>query len=552
MAYNLPPPWDAGYALPSNVKDEGLERRAFVTKQAPRGTYDDPRVGNGGYAVPQYVDDEGYGQGTFTTKWRARGTYDLPVPNWLNVRSKVVAEARSPGGGTQVTFQALSGTELPKLYTDFGAKAARQVIGRVMAVPAGQRKAMLKTILDRIDPTLWKRVASIAQALQRGGLSAGDALYPALAQAMSVGIAAEIVQTGLRRTAPQPRSLLGLGCYGALGATAAMSVKGSITNIVDKITGVFSNGESCPPPSGFTWDTANGTPYLRRLKAGESPKNGPCGGTVTTGGTSGQATVTSSETPRAGKILELGPSEARIWFRIPEQTGRFTMTQPGAASSTAGIAVGDSMMTPEIWADIVTQMQTASAKYRKLQAVTDADAVKDMKGDGYGLPPVSGNYLKGVIEGVFPLYWFTYPGSSTTFGLHVKYLAPGLWEFTTRQKPPSNNPLSGAFSWLKKLFAKITDVAAQAVEAVADLACKVAGSGVGVAAGAGAAAAAGVPPEAGAAGATIAAGVCNSGGQTGPFVMPPSADDGLLPLAIIGGVAAVAVFMLKKKKRKAP
>ena len=39
MPFNLPPSWDPGYALPDNVKDEGLERRAFVTKQMPRGTY---------------------------------------------------------------------------------------------------------------------------------------------------------------------------------------------------------------------------------------------------------------------------------------------------------------------------------------------------------------------------------------------------------------------------------------------------------------------------------------------------------------------------------
>ena len=60
MAYNLPPPWDPGFALPQNVRDEGLQRRGFVTKQMPRGSYDNPSVGYGGFTVPQYVKDEGY------------------------------------------------------------------------------------------------------------------------------------------------------------------------------------------------------------------------------------------------------------------------------------------------------------------------------------------------------------------------------------------------------------------------------------------------------------------------------------------------------------
>jgi len=104
MPYNLPPPWDPGFALPQNVRDEGIQRQAFVTKQMPRGTYDQPNVGTGGYAVPQYVMDEGYGQGTFTTKWPPGGTVMIPVPHDLNQRPKVVAEQKLPGGGRAVTI----------------------------------------------------------------------------------------------------------------------------------------------------------------------------------------------------------------------------------------------------------------------------------------------------------------------------------------------------------------------------------------------------------------------------------------------------------------
>lgn len=106
MPFNLPPPWDPGFAIPDNVRDEGLERRGFVTKQMPRGTYDQPNVGTGGYAVPQYVMDEGYGQGTFTTKWLPNGTVTIPmVPHYLNQRPQVVSEQVLPAGGRAVTLR---------------------------------------------------------------------------------------------------------------------------------------------------------------------------------------------------------------------------------------------------------------------------------------------------------------------------------------------------------------------------------------------------------------------------------------------------------------
>lgn len=111
MPYNLPPPWDPGFALPQNAKDEGDQRQAFVTKQMPRGTYDQPSVGYGGYAVPQYVKDEGYGQGTFTSKWLPNGTYTVPkIPHWQNNRPTVVSEQKLPGGGRKITIKRMAAT----------------------------------------------------------------------------------------------------------------------------------------------------------------------------------------------------------------------------------------------------------------------------------------------------------------------------------------------------------------------------------------------------------------------------------------------------------
>lgn len=112
--YNLPPPWSAGYAVPQNVQDEGLERHAYVTAWAPRGSFDNPKVGTAGYAVPGYIVDEGYGQGAAITRWAPRGSYAGPkVQHWLNGQaSQVVGDKRLPGGGRQVQFSTMSGVDL--------------------------------------------------------------------------------------------------------------------------------------------------------------------------------------------------------------------------------------------------------------------------------------------------------------------------------------------------------------------------------------------------------------------------------------------------------
>ena len=98
--YNLPPPWNPGYAIPPSVEDEGLERHAYVTQMTQRGTFDDPKVGTAGYAVPKYITDEGYGRGAAVTRWAPRGSYAGPkVKHWLDTPSaRVTSRRRMPGG----------------------------------------------------------------------------------------------------------------------------------------------------------------------------------------------------------------------------------------------------------------------------------------------------------------------------------------------------------------------------------------------------------------------------------------------------------------------
>jgi hypothetical protein len=127
MAFNIPKAWSPGLALPQYVRDEGLERHAFVTLEVPDGTYDNPAVGSGGYVVPAYVLKEGYGQGAYTTKWAPRGTYFGPkIPNWLNAPANIIAKtAPAPKGGTKYTLTAMNGiTDSPLLPLAIAAGAA--------------------------------------------------------------------------------------------------------------------------------------------------------------------------------------------------------------------------------------------------------------------------------------------------------------------------------------------------------------------------------------------------------------------------------------------
>lgn len=246
MAYNLPPPWDPGYAQTPNMKAEGLQRRALITKWSPRGTYDSSVNPTGGYRQPQYVMDEGVGQGALVTDWVPSGTYMGPrVPHWQNQRSKLYAGAPGPAGSQYVNVvktglgdvsSAAGEAKFPEPFHSYGQKAATHILSRLQVVPKAQRKAQLQRVLHAIDPTLWPRAAAITQRLMKKGLPPTQALHGGIARAMSAGFIAELHHTGKSGARPKGRSQMGLGCYGcgsvlsALGAVPAALASGAKVN----------------------------------------------------------------------------------------------------------------------------------------------------------------------------------------------------------------------------------------------------------------------------------------------------------------------------------
>lgn len=249
MAYRLPNPWGSGYAIPNNVRDEGLQRQAIVTKWAPRGTYDNPPVGNNssGFATPNYVLAEGYGQGARATRWLPSGTYVGPaIPNPLNQRPQVTSVQTLPNGKQRVTvvrpgmgdtatplvsaqtagqaaLAVATDGVFPEPWGSYGVQAATAILSNVSKLPPGQRKTALKKIMNSVDPTLYRRTAALTKQHLATGMAPAQALHKGLSRAMTAGILNELHQTGKSGTVAASGQL-GLGVYGVRGALGDIKI----------------------------------------------------------------------------------------------------------------------------------------------------------------------------------------------------------------------------------------------------------------------------------------------------------------------------------------
>lgn len=568
MAYNLPPPWDPGYALPDNVRDEGLQRRGFVTKQMPRGTYDQPEVGTGGYVVPQYVMDEGYGQGTFTTKWEPRGEYDGgKIPYWLNNRPKVLSERKLRGGGRAITMAApvmvrpndqgsatamfgLPEAPLPPQFVNYGEQAADVIINRVAGFPKAQRPAALRSMMDRLDRTLWNRTQAIAAQLVRQGMTPGQAFRPALVRALSAGIAAQVIRAGQTGVAPKSGPLLGLGgdqgLFG-LGATGTMISVGTGANAATTgSTNLQASYVTCPGRVLVTTDRdATGVlipPYwtnnLSGAHKGEPDYFGPGPCPVVTSGGAGGITgdvAAGQAAPWTGPMFQAGP------FLFPYKEGAKLLFMP-------------STITPEQKASILDAIAKASSRVFAMQALaTGGGSVTGVNTSGYQIDNDSitrmfgtGNnriMARDVASGSVPL--FRVKDSSTG-----KYWGLVLGDLGTPEKPGFTLKLvSWNVNWLGKLVDGITEFIGMVIDVLGDLACSLinkpgasttlasTGNPYGVAA------AVGVE-------AVKSQGVCAPTAPAPPMPQPSSFP--ILPVAIAGGALVAVVLLMKKPKKKTP
>lgn len=501
MAYNLPAAWDPGFVLPSNVRDEGLQRRAFVTKQLPRGTYDDPRVGTGGFAVPQYVHDEGYGQGTFTTKWQPSGSYVGPkVPNWLNQRPKVIRQRKLPSGKVVSTIQPLGDDEMPEPFETYGQRAAQMMLNRVAILPPGKRGPALHQIMDTIDKSLWTRVQGILRRYVAQGMTTAQALPLAIARAMSTGIAAEIIDAGLKRKPPQAKSLLGLGCYGPQAMGAIKRGDGSGDDPVREIPYV--------PPKPVPVKTDAEIAAWNAL----------------------QAKLMQDAIDAGAKYDSHGILRSPVdnsW--LDTVTDAYAGAVRGVVNvvTDAGAAVGSGVATVGTG---VVKVGGAIASGVSYSAGAVADAVKSGAKVVYD---IAGAPVRWTIDAAGAVY----DAGGTVVGW-VKDASGAIYDAAGK-----------VIGWIKDAAVAVGHAVVDVVKGIGDLACDLLSApGVGVAAGA-ASVAAGAPPQAGQAGVAIAKSACGSPPPPpAPIVQAPS----VLPLAILGGAAVLAVLLLTPPKKTKP
>jgi hypothetical protein len=535
--FDLPPPWNPGYAVPQNVIDEGLERHGYVTEWAPRGSFDNPKVGYAGYAVPAYVKQEPYGQGAMSTRWAPRGSYAGPkVQHWLDHQtSNVVGRKRLPGGATQMQIETLSGTEKRATggtapFTAYGMKMSKALLETVRMMPPDERKKQLKRVLDRVDPNLWSRADQAATLEVKAGVPDAIALQRGLAAAMSLGIASELVDLGKGKL-PAKRSQLGAVCYPclALGDTASVPQVGQ-----------------CDASGKKIWDKLpDGTGYWRARKASEVCKS--------------SSSVSITTTTHAPNFLHVGP------FLIPIENGVWRDSSPLSADKKAWV---DSQVAVAAKAGgiSVAEVQTGKYPFAKFK----------MDGQPWSL------HCQVTKDGGVTIAYYKVPAGKGLSGLGVVYTDPLTGQQIDSTKPSAafgatwqpgadsifTNIANAVWDVLVSIWSGISWVAAEVVNAVedavqfvADAACSLMSSSVGkVAAAAGGAYLGGAAgAQAGALGAQVVAGACApcSQGQvmdptTKKCVTPPPPQSdgiGLMPILLIGGAGLAAVLLLGKKKQ---
>lgn len=564
MSFKIPPPWQPNYAIPAYVRAEGLRTRAFVTKWAPRGTYDDPDPHDPSWdkslAVPQYIKDEGYGQGAMVTEWAPRGTY----------AGGVKPPAKPANGQKKTALGDFAGQKLPASYNRFGARAAQVILSRVAALPANQRKAAMKKILDAIDPDLWARSSQIAAELTASGVHPTTAVKTALARAMSEGAAREVVDSGKRRSAPSPHSVMGLGAWGpsvALGATAAFTSRaaaeaGTVKTPIatapqvgdcrtDTRTGAVQIWRAASATSPAHWERAKTGEACRTSSSYTSTDPGPSGGvTVTTR----EGEVVTTKAPVVAPEMAVVPMMTVGPFSFPQDSTFSQIRWHGGPNHTPHYL-------PEAW----------QAELRRVLSSKPGVSTTGWQIDQFvsGLPAsVNQSYIVAVSPdisiakirslGSTPIFRAKHPVSGKDYGV-----------FFGTSYEPTNVPMKDAqvtahiiwaeikrewyedvWATIREIIVAIVDVGKAVLTEVSTLACQLATAADATAAGAAVGVAAGAGASTGAAGAAIVKAACYS---PPPPPAPPasSSPDWLVPVAIGGAILAGVVFLLPKK-RKSP
>lgn len=545
MAYNLPPFWSRGFALPDNVRAEDLQRGAFVTAQQPRGSYDDPKVGTAGYAVPAYVVGEGYGQGVTVTKWMPRGTAPRVAHFLQQPRAQVVAKTRASGGGSN--YEVVGGPVHPPgtdPFHRYGLEVADHVLSTIKSVPAPRRKAAMRRLFDQVDPKLYTRVEATATRAAQAGIPAPRALHHAIATEFRSGVLRELGTLGATRKVRRA-SHVGLGCWGcvALGATDRYG------NPIGAGSG-GSTGGPAPAPV---------------VPGGGVPSHGVTGCTVA------YPPCTSLPWPTPPQpiiAIPIGTPNPVLKFRLSVPTDDITIHRPDDMPTAVrswlvnSIFDNNPVIKESLWnksgggTGNTKEWERNPFYYFQIVQRTPTGNLDlrvpnyDFWTDNLSSPPkmsIIPAILHPISKKPYGVFLMTGPSDQTITP------ANAFWTFRWMEIPLSS-PSHPNYVEPNGVWGDVVDWAKGAADAIGDAACKAFNTPGASQAAAGAAGASGHTEVA--VGVAIAAGLCGGGAQPTPGgggtpIIPPVVSHGpsMEEILLIGGAGLLAIYLLTQKKK---
>jgi hypothetical protein len=387
----------------------------------------------------------------------------------------------------------------------------------------------------------------------KAGQSSLAALEQALASSLSEGFAKELIATGTSKKAPEPDSLMGLGCYGC-GPV--------LGNIIEALS------DDMPAPTGDQNLAAEDRIVVGPYIFSAAPQKLP--------------TQVIDFTTAPGDAL---PNEWGRWFynevkrlsaeRVRASTGRDAASKEAVAKAMAG-----EPPKPTTVEEMYKYAQNHTGWFGEPFMLFDSpQGIWRMnKASYWGLDkwigimpdtPVAEGFFGAskasdngntytMVAAPFPVMRTTHPVTGKDYGVYY-VMSPKQIQVWFREIKPEEKKGIGKLwdkitdipSWVKRTADKAVDAAKDALSDLGDNACKVLNTKGAEIAGAAVATYYGAPPQVGVKGVEMGRGLCNGPTPTvappTPVSPPPKAGIGMLPaIAILGGVAGAAYLLTRK------
>jgi hypothetical protein len=159
--YQLPTPWNPGYAIPDYVMAEPPERGTFTTQWLPRGT------------IPALVPDFMAKPMGGSPSMKLLGRTDAGLSGLGDSRYELVPNAQSLGSDA----------------AEYGNVVAMTLIEGMKKIPPAKRVGTMKRAMDILHPTLYARANDYAAKLAARGVTPPRALQQGIARAVSDTVA---------------------------------------------------------------------------------------------------------------------------------------------------------------------------------------------------------------------------------------------------------------------------------------------------------------------------------------------------------------------------